>query len=350
MRKYKDSRDDLRSYYGQISDLPTLTNYDDALMHYHKIKPLRGSEVRPMCIGEDGSQETRHRRKKHFTIDYRNEVVTCSVDDTPTIMFHKDGSIEIQYTGLPYRWGSSFRYYSNPTRICDFASHILDVGAQVIDGVVHLSFRKDYHLVVPYIPPPRYEDDGNTVICRLPGENERLKVRGKWRRLDLPAYEDRNPDYWWGYGWHCKGIWEEITQLNTTAPKVLRVNKEVATQARRTMRSLTKDCIRIAKLVNFDSKTLTQNADSREWDLMLKEGHDYSLAEIEKLFEDKREQLVPIIFGKANCYDVLTAAAIREAALDILKEMHKDYFVEINSPEGVKVSDPNRRYWARYCK
>ena len=83
---------------------------------------------------------------------------------------------------------------------------------------------------------------------------------------------------------------------------------------------------------------------------MLRKGHDYSLAEIEKLFEDKREQLVPIIFDKANRYDVITAAAIREAALDILKEMHKDYFVEINNPEGVKVSDPNRGYWARYCK
>ena len=49
--------------FGQITDLPFLRNYAEALKHYEGIKPIRGSNnLRPICDTPNG------RRKKHMEI------------------------------------------------------------------------------------------------------------------------------------------------------------------------------------------------------------------------------------------------------------------------------------------
>jgi UDP-glucose 4-epimerase len=135
---------------------------------------------------------------------------------------------------------------------------------------------------------------------------------------------------------------------------VLRVNKNVAKEVRKAIKPFTDDCIRIAKLVNFDGKVLTQNitdgtgrGDSAS--ALIDKLGQRSIEELKQALEERREKLMPVIYSNAqgNSWQAfeLTAATIRAAVLDIAKYSHKNYFKEVPSPKGKLVDDPNRKYW-----
>ena len=42
--EHQDSKEDMRYYYGQITHLPSITNYDAAVAHHDKITPVRGTK------------------------------------------------------------------------------------------------------------------------------------------------------------------------------------------------------------------------------------------------------------------------------------------------------------------
>ena len=75
--------------FGNITDLPQIHSYEEALGHYAQIKPIRGSNnLRPICKTKNG------RRKKHMEIVRRDDAVACRLYDTDVLTFFKDGTIE----------------------------------------------------------------------------------------------------------------------------------------------------------------------------------------------------------------------------------------------------------------
>ena len=100
-------------YASNITDLPTLHSYEQALEHYESIKPIRGSNnLRPICNTPNG------RRKKHMQIIKRKDAIACRLYETDVLVFHKGSSWE---TGvIEYHSGT---WISNSTH--SFASEIL---------------------------------------------------------------------------------------------------------------------------------------------------------------------------------------------------------------------------------
>ena len=80
-------------YFSQITDMPCLLNYEEALAYYNSIKPIRGSDIRPICETANG------RRKKHMQIIKREDAVLCRLHDTDLLEFHSNGNIFITTGG-----------------------------------------------------------------------------------------------------------------------------------------------------------------------------------------------------------------------------------------------------------
>ena len=94
-------------YASNITDLPTLYSYEQALEHYENIKPIRGSNnLRPICNTPNG------RRKKHMQIIKRKDAIACRLYETDVLVFHKGSSWE---TGvIEYHSGT---WISNSTHL-----------------------------------------------------------------------------------------------------------------------------------------------------------------------------------------------------------------------------------------
>lgn len=81
-------------FCSQVTDMPSLLNYEQALEHYNNTIPIRGSDLRPICEGANG------RRKKHMQIckritKQRGVVIACRLYDTDLLEFHPNGDIFI---------------------------------------------------------------------------------------------------------------------------------------------------------------------------------------------------------------------------------------------------------------
>ena len=81
--------------FGQITDLPSLRTYEEAVAHYESIVPIRGSDnVRPICATKNG------RRKKHMVIrKYVDGSVACRIYDTDVVTFEPDGDVIFRSDG-----------------------------------------------------------------------------------------------------------------------------------------------------------------------------------------------------------------------------------------------------------
>jgi hypothetical protein len=75
--------------FSTFTDMPRLHNYKQAYEHWKMIKPLRGSDVRPLCPTTNG------RRKKHLRIEVTDEAVQCWLYRTPVVTYYSNGDIEI---------------------------------------------------------------------------------------------------------------------------------------------------------------------------------------------------------------------------------------------------------------
>ena len=141
--------------FGNITDLPTLFSYAEALAHYESITPIRGSQnLRPICTTHNG------RRKKHIQIIKTTypkalgmaatpqgaiDAVACRLYDTDVITFVSNGDIIIDNGG----------YATNSTH-------------SFIVGIMTYAYRTH--------PLLAYSKAGSTVIEVFPSQSKRLVV------------------------------------------------------------------------------------------------------------------------------------------------------------------------------
>ena len=144
--------------FGNITDLPTLFSYAEALKHYESITPIRGSKnLRPICTTHNG------RRKKHMQIVKTTypkalgmaatpqgaiDAVACRLYDTDVITFVSNGDIIIDNGG----------YATNSTH-------------SFIDGMFNRGFYTSRQLTA-------YSKAGSTVIEVYPPQGKKLVVMG----------------------------------------------------------------------------------------------------------------------------------------------------------------------------
>jgi len=82
--------------FGQITDLPALASYDEALAHYNMIIPLRGTQLRPICNTPNG------RRKKHMHITRtRAGAIECGLYSTAVVTFYPNGAVHLNNGSYP---------------------------------------------------------------------------------------------------------------------------------------------------------------------------------------------------------------------------------------------------------
>ena len=98
--------------FGQITDMPFLRNYAEALKHYESIKPIRGSNnLRPICDTPNG------RRKKHMEIRTTQvngmNAVVCRLYDTDVVTYLESDEV----------WFKTGGWSTNTTH--DFADKLL---------------------------------------------------------------------------------------------------------------------------------------------------------------------------------------------------------------------------------
>lgn len=141
--------------FGNITDLPTLLSYAEALAHYESITPIRGSQnLRPICTTTNG------RRKKHMQIVKTThpkalgmaatpqgaiDAVACRLYDTDVVTFVSNGDIIIDNGG----------YATNSTH-------------SFIVGIMTYAYRTQ--------PLLAYSKAGSTVIEVFPPQGKRLVV------------------------------------------------------------------------------------------------------------------------------------------------------------------------------
>ena len=148
--------------FGNITDLPQIHSYEEALGHYAQIKPIRGSNnLRPICKTKNG------RRKKHMEIVRRDDAVACRLYDTDVLTFFKDGTIE-------YNSGT---WITNSTH--SFASAILypHVGFWTKQGHTEVSINWQHH-----------EDHAKSYHIS-PNQTIKMKCEGdSWVAIDPPKH------------------------------------------------------------------------------------------------------------------------------------------------------------------
>jgi hypothetical protein len=124
----------------QITDLPRLKTYDDAVKHYASIIPIRGTDIRPICGGSYG------RRKKQYQIALRENVleigercwasVACVLYNTDVLTFYPNGEI----------WFNAGGYATSTTH--SFATGIL----RGTDWNCCVTFYREKHTTVVQLP------------------------------------------------------------------------------------------------------------------------------------------------------------------------------------------------------
>ena len=66
--------------FSEVKHLPRIPHYEEAAFRFKNIKPIRGTEIRPL-----GS-----RRAKHYAIEKRGESYVCTLYGHPVITYHKE--------------------------------------------------------------------------------------------------------------------------------------------------------------------------------------------------------------------------------------------------------------------
>jgi hypothetical protein len=66
--------------YSNLNNLPRIVSYEEAAFVYKNIKPIRGTEIRPLG----------NRRAKHYAIEKRGDAYVCTLYRHPVITFGRD--------------------------------------------------------------------------------------------------------------------------------------------------------------------------------------------------------------------------------------------------------------------
>jgi hypothetical protein len=86
--------------FGGITDMPKLSNYEQALALFEHVEPIKGrgknAGVRPLCDSVNGRRKTQYsiRKKKHPAAASK-QAIECVLYDTPVVTFVEDGTIYI---------------------------------------------------------------------------------------------------------------------------------------------------------------------------------------------------------------------------------------------------------------
>jgi hypothetical protein len=147
--------------FGQITDLPSLRTYEEAVAHYESIVPIRGNadNVRPICATTNG------RRKKHMAIrKYVDGSVACRLYDTDVVTFETDGDVIFRNGGWPTATTHGFANGILRDGVIYFGTRQnrteITVGgnAHIMDGNDFFRLRKDNEgRYVAVNPPAQYE-------------------------------------------------------------------------------------------------------------------------------------------------------------------------------------------------
>jgi len=131
--------------YSTLHNLPRIDSYTSAVRVYHNIKPIRGTEIRPLG----------NRRAKHYAIDVVGEDVVCKLYGHPVITFGRDeygrGMVTVNMSG----------YDTVTTR--GFISRILGTDCYSHKGKTYIEIGKrllkengKYQVTGAYYLPARY--------------------------------------------------------------------------------------------------------------------------------------------------------------------------------------------------
>ena len=147
--------------FGQITDLPYLSNYAEAVAHYESIVPIRGNadNVRPICATKNG------RRKKHMAIrKYVDGSVACRLYDTDVVTFYRDGDVSFYNGNYPTATTHGFAnailgagvWFAN--RQCRTEALLDNGNTYILDGADSLMLRKNSEGKYEAVnPPAQYE-------------------------------------------------------------------------------------------------------------------------------------------------------------------------------------------------
>lgn len=141
--------------FGNITDLPTLVSYAEALEHYEAITPIRGSNnLRPICTTHNG------RRKKHMQIIKTTYPKALGMAATP------QGAIDAVACRL---YGTDvITFVSNGDIIIDNGGYVSNTTHSFIVGILTYAYRTH--------PLLAYSRANSTVIEVYPPEGKRLVV------------------------------------------------------------------------------------------------------------------------------------------------------------------------------
>ncbi len=142
--------------FGSYTDIPALRTYARALEHHDLIKPIRGTNIRPIIVTTNG------RRRKHLQIlKQRDGSVACRLYDTNVLTYYPNG--EIHFTNGGYATTSTHQFATALlwTRRCHFSGHKGQTTATVrsktvvVENGEVLKLRYDKDMGFDFIDPPK---------------------------------------------------------------------------------------------------------------------------------------------------------------------------------------------------
>lgn len=143
--------------FGSYTDIPALRTYARALEHHDLIKPIRGTNLRPIIASPNG------RRRKHMQIiKQRDGSVACRLYDTNVLTYYPDG--EIHFTNGGYVTTTTHQFATAllwNSYGCYFSSHKCQTTATVRSKTVVvgdcevLKLRYDKDMGFDFIDPPK---------------------------------------------------------------------------------------------------------------------------------------------------------------------------------------------------
>ncbi len=143
--------------FGSYTDIPALRTYARALEHHDLIKPIRGTNLRPIIASPNG------RRRKHMQIiKQRDGSVACRLYDTDVLTYYPDGEIHFTNGGyattMTHQFATALLWNSYG---CYFSSHKCQTTATVRSKTVVigdcevLKLRYDKDMGFDFIDPPK---------------------------------------------------------------------------------------------------------------------------------------------------------------------------------------------------
>lgn len=82
-----------RGYFQNTNWIPRLSTYEEAKKHYNKVKPIRGSDVKPIGL------DTNSRRRGNCQILNKGEYITCQLEGYEVVKYYPDDRIVLNTFG-----------------------------------------------------------------------------------------------------------------------------------------------------------------------------------------------------------------------------------------------------------